>query len=89
MENKNWISWGTGLLVFVILRNCSIANEPHYKTVITGREPVRESMLGMGCECSYDYDINGSPCGYRSADMRPGGKEPNCYYYYVKRVRLK
>lgn len=54
MENKNWISWGTGLLVFVILRNCSIANEPHYKTVITGREPVRESMVGMGCECFYD-----------------------------------
>jgi hypothetical protein len=46
-------------------------------------------MLGMGCECSYDYDINGNPCGYRSADMRPGGKEPNCYIYYVKRVQLK
>ena len=90
MENKDWIGigWGAGLLVFIILRNCSIANEPQYKTVITRIEPIREPIVGR-CLCPYDYDRNGNDCGYRSADMIPNGEEPNCYTYYLKRVRIK
>lgn len=32
-----------------------------------------------GCDCPYDYDVNGNQCGDRSAWSRPGGRTPICY----------
>jgi len=41
--------------------------------------PLRRPYHGQRCPCPYDYAINESICGGRSAYSRPGGAEPTCY----------
>jgi hypothetical protein len=52
-------------------------------------DQVRQSIIqesvaayhatGHPCACPYDGARNGSSCGRRSADSRPGGAAPLCY----------
>jgi len=41
--------------------------------------PLRRPYHGQRCPCPYDYAINESNCGGRSAYSRGGGASPLCY----------
>ncbi|HEY9906024.1 MAG TPA: hypothetical protein V6D18_00285, partial [Thermosynechococcaceae cyanobacterium] len=42
-------------------------------------DPLRKATSGEGCQCPYDLNKRGHPCGKRSAYSRPGGESPQCY----------
>lgn len=46
---------------------------------VTEPTRIREPYKGQGCSCPYDRARDNSPCGKRSAYVKPGGEEPKCY----------
>lgn len=42
-------------------------------------QPLRYPVQGEGCQCPYDIDSRDYLCGDRSAYVKFGGTEPQCF----------
>jgi hypothetical protein len=71
-------------LLFMALATLAFAQSAPLSDQQVAAKIVHESReayyaTGHPCACPEDHARNGSVCGRRSADSRPGGAEPKCY----------
>ena len=78
-ENQNQ---GGSLRNFYASNN--LQNGSQFQVMVSGttsvsQNPNRTPNFGGNCQCPYDFAIDGSVCGGRSAYSRPRGYRPACY----------
>lgn len=75
----NKVAWIVGVFLFIVAIN-SKQSSNNGRIRIDPSAPIRRSIIGV-CDCPYDLDSEGYSCGDRSAYVKYGGREPQCFAY--------
>jgi hypothetical protein len=73
----NKVAWSVGVFLFLVAIN---SKQSSNNVRIDPSTPIRRSIIGV-CDCPYDLDSEGYSCGNRSAYVKYGGREPQCFAY--------